>query len=370
MAVFLALAAAFGWGSSDYAGGVATRRSSAVPVVILTYLVATAVLVLFALNVPVPRITGANLGGHVWSFVVSIGRPGLRSAPASRDLVRGAAAGVSGGLGAMLLYRAFARGAIAVVAPITAAGAAAVPVLWGLVKGEPLTVVTTAALLLAFVAIVLVSSSGAINATAAGEETPGHAEQPSPVIVQPSPHALSADERLARLEAEVGRLCALIAPTTRSGQGTRPRKNVAWIRDRFFSQPGVPDALLAGLGFGGFFVLLDGTTPTAGLWPLIAARAASVTMFGIGALGTSTPVLPCRGSRLAALCAGLLDAAAAMCFLAAIHTGMLSMVAVLSSLYPGVTVVLARALTKERLASRQLTGLVCAGIAAALFALN
>ena len=132
----------------------------------------------------------------------------------------------------------------------------------------------------------------------------------------------------------------------------------------------MPEALLSGLGFGGFYVLLDSTRESAGLWPLVAARGASVLMFVIVALVTSVSVLPPRGSRVPVLWAGLLDAAAAVSFLAATRTGFLSIVAVLSSLYPGVTVLLARMFTKERLVVRQLAGLGCAGAAIALFAVG
>jgi drug/metabolite transporter (DMT)-like permease len=93
---------------------------------------------------------------------------------------------------------------------------------------------------------------------------------------------------------------------------------------------------------------------------------ATVALITVGAAS----VLPARGARWTVGVAGVLDAVAAVSYLGATHTGYLSVVAVLSSLYPGVTVLLARTLAQERLVRRQLAGLGCAGVAVALFALG
>lgn len=355
MAALLALLSAVGWGSSDYAAGIASRRASAVSVVVLTHLVAVVVLAVFVVDLPLPSFTHVAVDGGHLSMALSFVRPGWRGTPAVFDLAWGAAAGVSGGFGAMLLYRGLARGAMAVVAPITAAGAAMVPAVWGLVQGEPLTALGAAALGLAMVAIVLVSSAAADEQPS--DEATARAAVPWPPPVAPG----DLEGRLARVEAELAELRRSVRGD--GGRATRP------TRTAFLRQPGVPEALLSGVGFGGFYVLLDATREAAGLWPLVAARGASVAFFTIVALSTAVGVLPPRGARLPVLWAGLLDAGAAVSFLAATRTGFLSIVAVLSSLYPGVTVLLARMLTKERLVVRQLAGLGCAGVAITLFAL-
>ncbi|MFN0089658.1 MAG: EamA family transporter [Acidimicrobiales bacterium] len=128
--------------------------------------------------------------------------------------------------------------------------------------------------------------------------------------------------------------------------------------------------ILSGLGFGFFFVLLDRTSSDAGLWPLVSARAASVGMFAVAACVTRRALLPGRGSRLSAATAGLLDGAAAALFLAASRAGALSVVVVLASLYPAVTVVLARLVMKERLSRRQIGALCAAAIAVSVLVLG
>ena len=139
-------------------------------------------------------------------------------------------------------------------------------------------------------------------------------------------------------------------------------------RSRRFAGPGVPDAVLSGIGFGAFYVLLARTGEQAGNWPLVSARFTSVVLFGAAALLSRGPVLPVRGTRGAVLAAGVLDAAAAVLFVAATRTGLLSVSAVLSSMYPGVTVLLARVITKERCTKVQVAGLGVAGVAIALLA--
>jgi drug/metabolite transporter (DMT)-like permease len=134
------------------------------------------------------------------------------------------------------------------------------------------------------------------------------------------------------------------------------------------SIPGLPEALLSGVGFGTFFVFIYRAQESAGHWPLVSARLVSVVMFAIGALVTSSAVLPERPARLGVIGAGVLDAAAAVSFVLATRAGLLSIGAVLASLYPAVTVILARLVTKERIALRQYLGLALALGAVALLA--
>ncbi len=134
-------------------------------------------------------------------------------------------------------------------------------------------------------------------------------------------------------------------------------------------QPGVPEALLSGVGFGAFFVFISRTAEAAGHWPLVSARAISVVMFAVAALVTSTALLPERGSRRWVVLAGILDAAAAVLFVMSTRAGLLSVGAVLASLYPGVTVLLARVIDKERIRRQQLVGLALAAVAVSLLAI-
>jgi drug/metabolite transporter (DMT)-like permease len=124
---------------------------------------------------------------------------------------------------------------------------------------------------------------------------------------------------------------------------------------------GVAYALGAGLGFGLFFVALSHTGEEAGLWPLVAARGASVTVVGLAALAGLVPGrLPTPGSRGLTATAGALDAQANVLYLLAVRAGLLSVVSVLAALYPVSTVVLARVVLREQFHRVQLLGMVLA----------
>ena len=149
-----------------------------------------------------------------------------------------------------------------------------------------------------------------------------------------------------------------------SGLGRAGRSLAALLR-----QPGVVDALFSGIGFGLFFVFIARASEEAGHWPLVGARGISALMFTVIALVTTTAVLPERRARRGVIVAGLLDAGAAVCFVLATQSGLLSVGAVLASLYPAATVLLARFVDDERISRVQMGGLVLAGAAVSLLAL-
>jgi drug/metabolite transporter (DMT)-like permease len=128
-------------------------------------------------------------------------------------------------------------------------------------------------------------------------------------------------------------------------------------------------AVLAGLGFGAFYVLIDRTGDAAGIQPLISARTASVLLIGV--LGLSTGRLGPLAGRLLGVVAlsGALDMAANVLFLYAVREGLLALGSVISAMYPASTLVLARAVLGERLRRVQLSGLALAGVAVGLVAL-
>jgi uncharacterized membrane protein len=151
-------------------------------------------------------------------------------------------------------------------------------------------------------------------------------------------------------------LAAGLDPTSIARTATATKRT----RPRLLATPGLPEALMSGLGFGTFYVCIARASATAGHWPMVSARGVSVVLFTVVALATSTAVLPERGSRRYVVLAGVLDAAAAVMFVLAANAGLLSVGAVLASLYPAVTVVLARAHGAERIAPRQMLGLALA----------
>ncbi len=129
-------------------------------------------------------------------------------------------------------------------------------------------------------------------------------------------------------------------------------------------------AVGAGAGIGAFYILMDPTGPGSGLWPLVAARAVSVMLFALVAVGVllrrRRAVPPPGDLWLMAAGAGVCDAAANALYLLASREGALAVVVTLTSLYPASTVLLARLLLKERLRPAQLVGLALATVAVAM----
>jgi drug/metabolite transporter (DMT)-like permease len=123
-------------------------------------------------------------------------------------------------------------------------------------------------------------------------------------------------------------------------------------------------ALLAGLGFGFYFVLIDRTGAVGGFWNLAFARTVAALALLLLMLLLRHPLLPPRDVLPINVLNGSLDAGGNLFFLLAAQTGRLDVASVLSSLYPGTTVLLAWLVLGERLNRPQ-----AAGVAAALAAI-
>lgn len=132
MAIALALSAALAYGSADFVGGLAARRTS-----------------------PLLTAFGAQITGLV---ILLVAMPFLGpAAPTGHDLGFGAVAGLFGGVGLVLLYRALAAGPMSVVAPTTALSASVVPILAGLVLGERPGPLAFLGIAVSLVAVVLIT---------------------------------------------------------------------------------------------------------------------------------------------------------------------------------------------------------------------
>jgi drug/metabolite transporter (DMT)-like permease len=118
--------------------------------------------------------------------------------------------------------------------------------------------------------------------------------------------------------------------------------------------------LLAGLGFGMFFLAISRCGQDAGLWPLVAARLASISACTVALLVSRQPFRVEPAGRIPCLFAGAADMIANILVLLAFHSGMLSLVAVVTSLFPAPTVLLARVVLKQRIPPVRLAGLVLA----------
>jgi drug/metabolite transporter (DMT)-like permease len=125
-------------------------------------------------------------------------------------------------------------------------------------------------------------------------------------------------------------------------------------------------AAVSGLGFGLYFVFLARAGNGSGLWPLVISRIASaILIVPIAAQRRAVSRLG-RGTLGLVAAAGACDAAANMAFLLASRHGLLALAAVLTSLYPAVTVLLAITLLHEHMTSVQRAGLALAAASVVL----
>lgn len=125
--------------------------------------------------------------------------------------------------------------------------------------------------------------------------------------------------------------------------------------------------VLAGVGFGLFFVLMHAATRSSTVWPMAAARGAGLFVTTVFMLVRRDSWQVPRSAWPVITVNGILDVTANGLFVLAGQTGRLDIAAVLGSLYPGGTVVLAWVVLKERLARTQWIGILAAMIAILLF---
>lgn len=128
-------------------------------------------------------------------------------------------------------------------------------------------------------------------------------------------------------------------------------------------------AILAGVGFGGFFTALDQVGESAVFWPLAAGRLTACVIMVAFAFSVRRPLIPQVPPFALLGLLGLLDVGGNLLFLLAVQTGRLDVAAVLASLYPAITTILAWLITKERMTRLQVIGAVVAVMAIALITL-
>ena len=141
---------------------------------------------------------------------------------------------------------------------------------------------------------------------------------------------------------------------------------VAGSRESTESRRGIGLAALAGVAFGLFLIAGKQAGHQGIFWPLVAARLCSTIVMGGVALLSPSNGRPIRAVLWPTVMSGLLDSAGNALFIAATRHGRLDVAAVLSSLYPASTVILARLLLKERIGKLQAVGIVCAMLSVAL----
>lgn len=291
-AIAMALGSALAWGTADFIGGMAAKRT-ALPLVLL----------------------GTSIGGTLFAalLVVISGQ----DPPPIGDLAIGAGAGLAGLAALSAFYTALAIGKMSIVAPISASGTV-IPVAVGIADGDAVSALTVSGFVLTIGGVMLASREQQLPAGSPGEAT-----------------------------------------VKRAGRTDHQRS--------------IPLAIAAAVGFGLIFVLIERASHSSEFWPVLSLKATSMTVMAVllavaalnGRLPAARPVAV-RWTPL--LVVGGLDVTANSSYAFASTHGPLSVTAVLASMFPVVTVLLAHQILGERLISVQKAGVAMALAGAAVLA--
>jgi len=255
--------------------------------------------------------------------IVAVAVAVLSGGPASLPgLAWGFSAGVIGGLGLIVFYVGLAAGPMSVVAPVSGLVSTVLPVAVALAEGERPGLGVYAGAMLCLVAIVLASSAGkASGPTPTGPARTGPA---------------------------------------RTGSAHPPRR----------LGRAIAYGTASGLAFGLFFLLIRNAGQSGEVWPVAAGRIGELAIVLAAAAVLRPGLLRGIGGSipLVAAAAGVIDVVANLCYVAATRTGSFGLAVVLASLYPGVTVLLARVVLGERLRWIQRVGLGLAAVGILLVA--
>jgi drug/metabolite transporter (DMT)-like permease len=273
VSVGLSLSAGLCWGTSDFSGGYASRRSDSFLVTALSH-----------------------AGGFV--LMLALALTSHAAVPSRASQLWAAAAGALGGLALLIFYRALAKG-MGLTAPVAAVLGAAIPAAFTMITQGLPGRFGLAGFLLAGLGIWLISRPDG------------------------------------------------------SGGGH-----------------GIFMAALAGMGFAGFFLCISQTGRSSALWSAVFSRMASLLVVGSIVLfrGAKGPLL--RPDVRLAILAGCLDVTGTALFIRANQAGRLDSAVVLSSLYPALTVLLARFFLKEQFTRWKTIGILAAVAAVPLIALG
>jgi drug/metabolite transporter (DMT)-like permease len=281
MGAFLAVISSLMWGTADFFGGFVSKKLSATKVLVLSYPVGLAFLLLFAFMLP----------GTI----------------SQEAIIFGSLAGVVGILAMGSLYIALAIGPMGVMSPVTAAASTFVPIVAGIFFGEKLSWIAWLGISIAIISVFLVS----METSASG-----------------------------------GKLIV-------SGKG-------------------LVLAIISGFLIGTFLSIVGLTSQSNGMWTLVFARLTSSILVIIYFLSFKNEKFNTGfDSKILALVviSGALDATANALFVIATYDSLVSVTAVIASLYPAATVVLATAFLKEKLSFIQFIGICFAFTSAGILSL-
>ena len=294
MVVVFALAAAVLYGSADFLGGAATRRSKALSVAGISVPAGALVMLLAALVAGGP-VSTAGLG---WAI----------------------AAGGVGAAGLIMFYTGLAVGPMSVVAPVSALMSTVLPVGVAVASGEHFSIRVYVGVAACLVAIVLVSLEGGVPGWSARK--------------------------------------ALSLAAVRSG-GQHALRGLGY-------------GIVCGTLFGIFYLFLRNAGASGVFWPVTLARLANcAVVLTVVALARAKPVGLGDGGRVlvAAVVSGVFDASANLFYVLATRAGLFGIAIVLTALYPGITVLLARVVLRERMHAVQRIGLLLAAVGVILVTL-
>ena len=279
MTAFLALVSAVFIGSADFVGGMTSRSANGIRVAAFVAVVG------LPLTLAISIVYGSEHVGRA-------------------DVIWSTLAGVAVAVGIGCFYIGMGRGLISVVAPVAAVTGAVIPVVYSLARGERPGAIALAGLVIAFVAVAVVS--------------------------------LAPSEQHPDTEVVVDR-------------------NVIML------------SLASGLFFGLFYIAFSRVSEEAGMWPITIERAAAAVVIVLLALVlTRGPLVGTRRLLPSALLIAALEVAAVVPLLVALQRGPVAIASVVASLYPVTTVLLAAFVLHERLSRLQYVGVVCALVAVAL----
>ena len=278
MTAFLALLSAVLIGGADFVGGIASRTANGVRVAAFVAVAGLPLALVVSVAYGAERVTRSDV---VWSVL----------------------AGVVVAVGIACFYIGMGRGLISFVAPVAAVTGAVIPVTYGLVRGERPGTTALVGLVIAFVAVAVVS-------LAPSEQHPDAADVDGNVI------ALS---------------------------------------------------LASGVLFGLFYIAFSRVSDEAGLWPVTIERvAAAIVLVPLALLLVRGPIAGLRRLLPSVLLIAVLEVGATVPLLLALQRGPVAIASVLASLYPVTTVLLAGFVLRERLSRLQYVGVACALVSVAL----
>lgn len=123
---------------------------------------------------------------------------------------------------------------------------------------------------------------------------------------------------------------------------------------------GLRDGILAGLGFGGFYIVIENTSNDTEPWGAVASRFFPLLIIIFILFLINDKPKPSKEALPFIVGSGLSNACASTCFLLAVNRGLLSITSLLSALYPAITVVLAHFLINEKMTRTQVLGVIAA----------